>query len=269
MAIDSNKGRPKQPMLVLALGLPRSGSLSLTAALEQIDYPEVYHLHKIPYNSSDYDFWLRANEALHQGKTLTREDWDQVLGTWEGVADIGAAFAPQLAQAYPEAKVILVQRPYESWAASWRLLMSLFGSTTAKVCLYITDPLLGSRRTRCIRELAMTNLGVSKFEDTMDDTIMRAGYTKHYEEIRKVVPKERLLELELGKWEPLCEFLGEPVPEDEPFPRVNSSVELEEGIAYMQSQTTWVAFSRIALPWVVGGGALAAGLWMARSRQII
>jgi hypothetical protein len=267
MAIDTNKDRPKQTMKVLALGLPRSGSLSMTAALEILGYPEVYHLHKIPYTSRDYDFWLRANEAKKRN-AFSRSDWDEVLGKWEGVADIGAAFAPQLAEAYPEAKVIILQRPYNKWAASWRLLMSLFDSTTAKFCLYVTDPLLASRRTSCIRQLAMTSVGASEFEDTMDDDRIRAGYERHYEELRRVVPRERLLEMDLGAgWEPLCNFLGKPIP-DEPFPKVNSSEELKEGIEYMQSQTIWVALTRIVLPWVVGTGAVVVGLWMARSKQV-
>lgn len=232
----------------------------MTAALDILGYNEVYHLHKIPYTSSDYDFWLRANEAKTK-EGFNRQDWDELLSTWEGVADIGAAFAPQLAQAYPEAKVILLQRPYEKWAASWRLLMGLFDSFSAKVCLYVTDPLLGSKRTYCIRQLAMSNLGVDNFADTMDDARMRAGYEKHYENIRKIVPPENLLEMELGKWEPLCQFLDEPVP-DAPFPYVNSSQELKDGIHYMQSQTIWMAATRIVLPSLLACTAVAAGVWI-------
>jgi hypothetical protein len=39
--------------------------------------------------------------------------------------------------------------------------------------------------------------------------------------IKENVPKERLLVMRLGDgWEPLCKFLGKPVP-DEPFPWAN------------------------------------------------
>ena len=45
--------------------------------------------------------------------------------------------------------------------------------------------------------------------------------------MRSLVPKEKLLEMEIGQgWGPLCEFLGCPVP-DEPFPRVNDSEAVE------------------------------------------
>jgi hypothetical protein len=41
--------------------------------------------------------------------------------------------------------------------------------------------------------------------------------------VRKTVPKERLLEVELGSgWEPLCKFLGKRIP-DQPFPHVNEA----------------------------------------------
>lgn len=46
-------------------------------------------------------------------------------------------------------------------------------------------------------------------------------YLDHVEEIRSLVPPERLLEYQIGDgWGPLCEFLGEEVP-DTAFPRGN------------------------------------------------
>lgn len=41
--------------------------------------------------------------------------------------------------------------------------------------------------------------------------------------MRKTVPRERLLEVELGSgWEPLCKFLGKRIP-NQPFPHVNEA----------------------------------------------
>ncbi len=43
----------------------------------------------------------------------------------------------------------------------------------------------------------------------------------HNEEVKRVVPAERLLVWEVGEgWEPLCEFLEVDVP-DEPLPHAN------------------------------------------------
>ena len=52
---------------------------------------------------------------------------------------------------------------------------------------------------------------------------MIAAYERHNDEVRAGVPPERLLEWCPGDgWEPICERLGLPVP-DEPFPKTNST----------------------------------------------
>ena len=52
----------------------------------------------------------------------------------------------------------------------------------------------------------------------------RELYLKHYAFVRSVTPKERLLEFSLSDgWEPLCRFLGKPVP-TVPFPHENDTV---------------------------------------------
>jgi Sulfotransferase domain len=44
-------------------------------------------------------------------------------------------------------------------------------------------------------------------------------YREHYEEIRRLAPRENLLEYNISQgWRPLCDFLGDPVPLME-FPR--------------------------------------------------
>jgi hypothetical protein len=49
--------------------------------------------------------------------------------------------------------------------------------------------------------------------------------------VRRTIPRERLLVLDVKQgWEPLCEFLGVPVP-SKPFPRLNSREELGATLA--------------------------------------
>ena len=51
----------------------------------------------------------------------------------------------------------------------------------------------------------------------------KVRFRKHYDEIRKLVPNEKLLEYHPSEgWEPLCKFLCKEVP-DKTFPRVNES----------------------------------------------
>ncbi len=46
-------------------------------------------------------------------------------------------------------------------------------------------------------------------------------YEDHYAKIRRITPKERLLDFQLQEgWEPLCRILEKEVP-DVPFPKIN------------------------------------------------
>ena len=47
------------------------------------------------------------------------------------------------------------------------------------------------------------------------------AFVAHSESVRSVIPADQLLVYEVREgWEPLCDFLQVPVP-DEPFPRTN------------------------------------------------
>lgn len=55
-------------------------------------------------------------------------------------------------------------------------------------------------------------------------------YREHYALVRKMAPPDRLLEFNMSQgWEPLCEFLGKPVP-DVPFPHLNEQAWLDEKV---------------------------------------
>ena len=57
--------------------------------------------------------------------------------------------------------------------------------------------------------------------DIYNRSKLREGFIKHNEHVRVIVPKENLLVFEARDgWEPLCKFLGKPVPEG-PYPRIN------------------------------------------------
>ena len=61
--------------------------------------------------------------------------------------------------------------------------------------------------------------------DITDREHVLAVFRRHIEEVQRTVPPERLLVYDVSDgWDPLCRFLGQPVP-DEPFPHVNASEE--------------------------------------------
>ena len=67
-----------------------------------------------------------------------------------------------------------------------------------------------------------------------DKALMIGRLTRHNEEVRRTISPERLLVFEAAQgWEPLCAFLGLPVPEV-PFPHVNSTEEFKKMLATMK-----------------------------------
>lgn len=85
-------------------------------------------------------------------------------------------------------------------------------------------------------------------------------FLEHNERVRKACPPERLLEFKLGSgWEPLCEFLGEEVP-DVPYPNVNDK-EMFIGLhkAIMDRATVWAA--QKVVTWTVPVAAVAGAAW--------
>jgi hypothetical protein len=65
-----------------------------------------------------------------------------------------------------------------------------------------------------------------------------AIYRRNIEEVKAGLPAERLLVFDVAEgWEPLCAFLGLPVP-DIPFPSTNNTKEFQERAAARQAAKT-------------------------------
>lgn len=67
------------------------------------------------------------------------------------------------------------------------------------------------------------------------------SFAEHYKLVKSLVPPEKLLEYNINEgWEPLCRFLGKPIP-SEPMPFINQSAGFKEkfrtrNIANVQAQ---------------------------------
>ena len=82
-------------------------------------------------------------------------------------------------------------------------------------------------------------------------------FLEHYEEVRSLVPRERLLEFNISDgWGPLCEFLGEEIP-DTPFPRGN---DMADFYRRCQTRNRRQMLNALFQAFTVSGGLLATGL---------
>jgi hypothetical protein len=201
------------------LGLGRTGTASLRAALQELGYTDTYHMMSASVeNPPDCLCWMDAFAAKYEGRgKFGREEWDSLLGHCQAVCDWPAvAFAKELIEAYPEAKVIITTRDVDSWHKSvmktvnWRAndgeLKAIAQFDWAAGLYY---PMLRKFWQYFFYD-DFENRGKERFHD-------------YYAEIRSLVEPGRLLEYRVSSgWRPLCEHLGEPVP-DVPFPRSNDA----------------------------------------------
>jgi hypothetical protein len=196
---------------IVGAGLGRTGTSSLKAALEVLLGGRCYHMYELRERPQDVPRWERALA----GEEI---DWEAVFGEFRATVDWPAAsFWPELAQAYPEAPVLLSRRDSaESWWASME-------NTIVAVLhepLPEDDPPLARQRRMTI---AILNRRFG--ERWWERERALAAYERHNEGVRRAVPAERLIEWTPGDgWAPLCERLGLPEP-GEPFPHLNTTSE--------------------------------------------
>jgi hypothetical protein len=75
----------------------------------------------------------------------------------------------------------------------------------------------------------------------------KSGYDRHYEHVRSLVPKDRLLEYRVQDgWEPLCKFLKVDHPGIE-FPRGNTTETLNRRFEAALKLTLKAIFQRLAI----------------------
>jgi Sulfotransferase domain len=97
---------------VIGVGLPRTGTASLQAALDELGFGPCYHMFELIRRPRRAPLWLAAAE----GQPV---DWAAVLAGYRSTVDFpGAYFWRDLVAACPEAKVVLTLRDPDRWFAS-------------------------------------------------------------------------------------------------------------------------------------------------------
>ena len=204
---------------VVGAGFGRTGTLSLKLALEELGLGPCYHMVETIAHPEHDAMWL----ALTKGETM---DWHPILEGYASTVDWpGVMIWKELAAAYPDAKIALTVRDPESWyrSAAATIFARMQEARDAEILrargvAHSVDPI---RR----RHMAMLNAVVveQSFDGSLDEANALRVFNAHNDEVRRLVPPERLLVYEVGQgWEPLCAFLGLPVPATL-FPKVNST----------------------------------------------
>lgn len=192
---------------VVGAGMPRTGTTSLKAALEQLLGGRCYHMMEVFARPEDVPVW-------HAAVRGDPPDWQQFFDGWTAAIDWPAsAFWPELVAAFPDAIVVLSLRDDpETWYRSAdRTVFDAFRH----------DPPPGMEAWA-----AMAGDLVQRFVPGWDDAdTAMATYEAHNEAVRAAVAPERMVEWRASQgWSPLCAALGLPVPDDD-FPVRNTTAE--------------------------------------------
>jgi hypothetical protein len=203
---------------------------------------------------------IKFSSSPEKAKNLAfgREEFDNQLGDYEVASDIPViVFAPELIAAYPDAKVILVEREIEAWYASFdkTLIHQIFNPVV--IFIVDLDYALGWFSAQ-MRTMVRGYFGASTREEFQAKA--RPTYRRPYELVRKITPKGRLLDFKLEDgWAPLCQFLGKEIP-DVPFLRINDLVDFHKKSNIMVK----IAAARVSRKTAkISGivGAVAVAVW--------
>jgi Sulfotransferase domain len=202
-------------MKVIGAGFGRTGTMSLKGALELLGMGPCFHMIDLVRDPEPLPYW----QAAAAGE---RVDWREALDGWESSVDWpGCSFWDQMHETWPDLPVLLSVRDPEAWYRSCE------NSIHAAKEMALRGELEGNTENPPSPEvLGMINnlIWNGTFEGRFADKQWALDvFKRHNDTVIERVPADQLLVYEIGQgWEPLCEFLGVPVPE-EPFPHLNDT----------------------------------------------
>jgi hypothetical protein len=217
---------------LIGAGFGRTGTLSVYTALNQLGFP-CYHMFEVlenKRNASHLGFWRRVANS----EPGVQHAWEQVFANYTATVDNPACCVwRELMQAYPEAMVLLTLHP--RGAEAW------YDSTVDTI--YATNRMwqfkvleLATPFGRKFGDMARKLIWQRSHQGTMEHREQAiACYHQRIAEVKAAVPPARLLVFSADQgWQPLCDFLGVPVP-DTPFPNVNNRAAIKKSLRQMSS----------------------------------
>lgn len=215
---------------VIGAGYGRTGTDSLKVALNELGY-NTYHMYECSVHG-DHQKWIDADTELKE-EGGDRQKGQQILKSifddrkYTACVDFPASlYYDALFKLNPNAKVVLTVRDSDKWydscirtfwnpngyQFSWIIGMTDKGKMLQKMQRHVSARALG---------IPLADVDTKKREYIDNKEHCMAKFNEHNKEVRASIPSENLLVYKVGDgWEPLCEFLGKPVP-DTPFPNVN------------------------------------------------
>jgi hypothetical protein len=227
---------------IIGAGLPRTGTSSLKAALDRLGFGPTYHMFELMQHPEHLERWRPV---------MNREssDWDKVFAGYHSAVDFPASiYWREMAEAYPDAKVILTVRDPRRWHESIRGM-----GPQAPIDGDLDMAAVLERMPEQMRKfgdlMTLTNDAAQRMlgDDfglggQMDEETSVELFERHVENVRSALPEDRLLVFQASDgWAPLCEFLGVEAPVDEPYPHLNDAKTLQRIFATLMESNELVS----------------------------
>ncbi|MGB2923830.1 MAG: sulfotransferase family protein [Limnothrix sp.] len=209
---------------IIGAGMGRTGTYSLKTALEMLGFSPCYHRVELLRDPKRIEHW----ENLARGEAV---DWQSLFADYQATVDFpGYCFYEALMVQYPAAKVILTVRDADAWYASTKAtLFKAEPNAVQKAKVAWKIPFSPELRQR-IRIFRLVNQCIWDGEfggEFLQKEKAIAAYHAHIAKVKATVPAEKLLVYEVTQsWQPLCNFLDKPVP-NQPFLHLNKREEFD------------------------------------------
>ncbi len=202
-------GTPAPTLRVIGTGFGRTGTASMRDALVRLGLAPCDHMVENFEHQERFALW---DEVLRRKTAGEPIDWRPLLDGFQAIVDWpGAYFWEELTAAHPDAKVVHTVRDPERW----------YDSISATIFTLQDDQWPEGPRDIIYNRTFNGRL--------TDRAHCQAVFAQHAEAVQESIARDRLLVFDVKEgWEPLCAFLGVPVPEDEPFPHVNDTAAFHE-----------------------------------------
>ena len=201
----------------IGTGFGRTGTLSLKSALDEIGLGPCYHMVEVNAHPEHDSMWL----ALAHGEA---SDWRPMLNGSASTVDWPTTyFWKELAAANPGAKIILTLRDPKAWFASAAatIFARMIELEALRAETLRADPSTVDPVRRRHMEMVNTIVVEKTFGSSLDKDHAIAVFNAHNDDVRRTVPREKLLVYESGEgWGRFATFSALPFP---PSPTLRST----------------------------------------------
>jgi hypothetical protein len=208
---------------IVGAGFGRTGTLSLKNALEMLGFGPCYHMFEVVKRPDDISAWHR----LAFGGAM---NWDLLFKDFQSTVDWPTArYWRELADHYPQAKVLLSVRDPEAW------YKSVTGTIYRGLAMRMPDNVPEPRRQQMAmaRKIVLEDTFDNRFEDKAHAIEV---FNRYNQTVRESIDPARLLVFDVKEgWGPLCRFLGVAQP-DKPFPRLNDTATIQAMMKQTQEE---------------------------------